>query len=232
MVIPPPVCMQVVGALLTFDEISAVDTRARGMQTETDFMANWNYRRLRIFLGLIFCWSFRVTDPAASTLQAQESAPAVAQTVPVAIPYSLSAVLPEQDSVAIADAQSPTPITVPASTGREVTWRALPENVLHDQKEIWLFPVQLAHGKRWLPTAAVVGVTAGLLALDAHDVAYFRRTNSFSRFNGGFSGPITGVEIALVPAAMYSIGLLRKDSYARRKPRCYRARPSLIAGSS
>ncbi len=179
-------------------------------------MANWNYRWLRIFIGLIFCWSFGVTDPAASTLQAQEITPAVAETVPVAICYSLNPVLPEQAPVeATADAQGPTPITGPASTGREVTLPVLLANVLHDQKDIWLFPVQLAHGRHWLPTAAVVGATAGLLALDAHDVAYFRRTNSFSGFNSGFSGPITAVEIALVPAAMYSIGFVRKDSYAQ-----------------
>jgi membrane-associated phospholipid phosphatase len=179
-------------------------------------MANWSCRWLRVFFGFIFCSSFQVTGPAAGTVQAQENAPAVAETAPVAIRHSLNAVLPEQAPVGvIADAQNPIQTTVPASTGREVTWRGLPANVLHDQKDIWLFPVHLAHGQHWLPTAAVVGVTAGLLALDAHDVPYFRRTNSFSGFNSGFSGPITAVEIALVPAAMYGIGLVRKDSYAQ-----------------
>jgi membrane-associated phospholipid phosphatase len=105
---------------------------------------------------------------------------------------------------------------VPASAGREVSWRRLPANILHDQKDIWLFPVQLAHGRHWLPTTAVIGVTAGLLALDAHDVSYFRRTETFSGFNRGFSGTITGVEIAAVPAAIYGIGLVRKDSYAQQ----------------
>jgi membrane-associated phospholipid phosphatase len=81
---------------------------------------------------------------------------------------------------------------------------------------MWLFPRQLAHGRHWLPTAAVVGVTAGLLSLDAHDVAYFRRTSSFSGFNRGFSGPITAAEIALVPAVLYAFGLVHKDSYAQQ----------------
>jgi membrane-associated phospholipid phosphatase len=183
-----------------------------------DLMTNRRCGRLRVFLGLIFWWSLQVAGPATGTLQAQESAPAVAEALPVAIRRSLNTVLPEPAPVrATADAQDPTQISapVPASTGREVTWRRLPANVLHDQKDIWLFPVQLAHGRHWLPTAAVVGVTAGLLALDAHDVRYFRRTNSFSGFNSGFSGPITAVETALVPAAIYVIGLVRKDSYAQ-----------------
>ncbi len=181
-------------------------------------MTNWRCRWLRAFLELIFYWSLQAAGPAAGALQAQESAPAVAEALPAAIRHSLNVVLPEPAPVrATADAQDPTQITapVPGSTRREVTWRRLPANVLHDQKDIWLFPVHLAHGRHWLPTAAVVGVTAGLLTLDAHDVPYFRRTNSFSGFNSGFSGPITAMEIALVPAAIYGIGLVRKDSYAQ-----------------
>jgi membrane-associated phospholipid phosphatase len=81
---------------------------------------------------------------------------------------------------------------------------------------MWLFPVQLARGKHWLPTAAVVGVTAGLIAADAHDTSNFRRTNSFSGFNHGFSGPITAAEIAAVPAAFYAVGLARKDPHAQK----------------
>jgi len=160
-----------------------------------DLMTNWRRRCLPAFLALICCWSLQFASPATGTLHAQDSAPAVA-----------------------ADAQSPaqTAAPVPASAGREVSWRRLPANVLHDQKDLWLFPVQLAHGRHWLPTTAVIGVTAGLLALDAHDVSYFRRTDSFSGFNRGFSGTITGVEIAAVPAAIYGVGLARKDSYAQQ----------------
>ncbi len=104
---------------------------------------------------------------------------------------------------------------IPAAD-RDVSWHKLPGNFLHDQKDMWLFPVQLAHGKHWLPTAGVGGVTAGLIAADAHDASNFRRTNSFSGFNRGFSGPITAAEIAAVPAAFYAVGLARKDSYAQK----------------
>jgi membrane-associated phospholipid phosphatase len=183
-----------------------------------DLMTNWRCQWLRAFLGLSFCWSLQAAGPAACTLQAQENAPAVAEPLPPAIRHSMNVVLPEPAPVrATADAQDPAQITapVPGTTRREVTWRRLPAIVLHDQKDLWLFPVHLAHGRHWLPAAAVVGVTAGLLTLDAHDAPYFRRTNSFSGFNSGFSGPITAMEIALVPAAIYGIGLVRKDSYAQ-----------------
>src|SRR5437879_2804177 len=43
---------------------------------------------------------------------------------------------------------------------RDVSWRTLPQNFLQDQKEIWLFPTQLAKGRHWLPTLGVVGATA------------------------------------------------------------------------
>ena len=91
----------------------------------------------------------------------------------------------------------------------------LPKNVLQDQKNLWLFPVQLAHGRHWLPTGSVLGVTAGLLAADAHDAPYFRRTSSFSGFNTAFSGTATAIGIAAVPSAMYGIGLLRHDTFAQ-----------------
>src|SRR5260370_12073358 len=52
--------------------------------------------------------------------------------------------------------------SAPAGAEREVSWRTLPRNFLQDQKDIWLFPVQLAKGRHWLPTSPVSGGTAGL----------------------------------------------------------------------
>jgi hypothetical protein len=47
-------------------------------------------------------------------------------------------------------------------SNREVSWRSLPNDFLHDQKGIWfLFPAQLAKGHYWLPTLAIAGGTAG-----------------------------------------------------------------------
>ena len=99
---------------------------------------------------------------------------------------------------------------------REVSWRQLPKNFLSDQKDLWLFPAKLAQGHHWLPTIAVIGATAGLIAADPHDVGYFRRTSSFHGFNRGFSGKITAVEIGIVPASFYILGLVRKDSYSQQ----------------
>jgi PAP2 superfamily len=98
---------------------------------------------------------------------------------------------------------------------REVSLKKLLPNVLCDQKRIWTFPWRLAHGKDVLPTAAVVGVTAGLIALDPSDTRFFRRTSSFHQFNHVVSGINTGLVIGLVPASFYAVGLLKRDSYAQ-----------------
>jgi hypothetical protein len=53
-------------------------------------------------------------------------------------------------------------------SNREVSWRSLPKDFLHDQKGIWvLFPAQLAKGHYWLPTLAIAGGTAGLIVAAA-----------------------------------------------------------------
>jgi hypothetical protein len=102
---------------------------------------------------------------------------------------------------------------IPTATGREATWHKLPGNFLSDQKEIWLFPVKLAEGHHWLPTALVVGGTAALLATDPETMPHFRQTTSFSGFNRAFSSTVSGGIIAAVPIAFYAASLIRKDSY-------------------
>ena len=106
---------------------------------------------------------------------------------------------------------------------REVSWRKLPRNILQDQKDVWLFPVQLAHGRHWLPVLAVTGVTAALIVADPHDTPYFRRTARFEGYNDVFSGRNTAVGMAVVPAAFLVGGtfpprfLCRTDGPARRR---------------
>ena len=183
------------------------------------------YRRqawLRVFVGFMFCSSLQTVSPVEGALQAQQNLPAVTEPLPPGVDHLQIAPLPEvfSDGMStgvgnISQIAEPIVASTPVSTGREVSWRKLPGNVLHDQKDIWLFPVQLARGRHWLPTVVVIGVTAGLLTLDAHDVAYFRRTNTFYGFNTGFSGTITEVEIGAAPAVMYAVGLMRRDSYAQ-----------------
>lgn len=102
-----------------------------------------------------------------------------------------------------------------ATTDRSVSLRKLPGNILEDQKEIFLFPKELAKGKHWWPTIGVLGGTAALVASDPYTAPAFRTTTRFNGFNRGLSAVNTAAFIAAVPAAMYGVGWLRKDSYAQ-----------------
>jgi len=96
----------------------------------------------------------------------------------------------------------------------DITWKNLPERILHDQKEIWLFPVALAHGKYWVPTLAVTAGTAGLIAADPHAMPYFRNhAENLDDVNDVFDGTITSAEIGIVPLALLAGGAIRHDAY-------------------
>jgi hypothetical protein len=89
-------------------------------------------------------------------------------------------------------------------------------NVLHDQKDIWLFPVSVARGHHLKPTLILIGITAGLVAgVDNPSGRYFQHTQSFNGFNDVFSGKNTSIAMFAVPSAVYGIGVVRKDSYAQ-----------------
>ena len=120
----------------------------------------------------------------------------------------------EEPRTAAADAGPQDPAL--AGAERDVSWRTLPQNVLQDQKDIWLFPVQLGKGRHWLPTLLVTGVTAALITADPHDTPYFRRTGRFQGFNDLFSGRITAAETAIVPALFLVGGRFRSASYSQR----------------
>jgi membrane-associated phospholipid phosphatase len=108
-----------------------------------------------------------------------------------------------------------TPTNAALPPDRSVSLKQLPGNILADQKDIWLFPVKLVHGEHWWPTIGVFGVTAGLVASDAHTAPHFRTTSDFSGYNRVFSGTNTAALIAAVPAVIYGVGWLHKDSYAQ-----------------
>jgi membrane-associated phospholipid phosphatase len=111
--------------------------------------------------------------------------------------------------------QSP-PNSAAALPERDVSWSTFPRNFLEDQKDIWLFPVQLAKGHQWIPTLSITGLTAGLIVADPYDAGYFRRTTTFNTFNKVFSGSITAGEIAAVPAAFLIVGHFTHNSYAEK----------------
>ena len=114
--------------------------------------------------------------------------------------------------------------TDPLSSARPVSWKSLAPNILHDQKSIWTFPSQLAHGEHWKPALGVTAAVGALVALDAYDTPYFRRTSAFSGFNRSLSGRNTALAITLVPVSFYALGQVRKDSYATQT--------SLLAGEA
>lgn len=103
----------------------------------------------------------------------------------------------------------------PADVERPVSWRRLIPNAASDQKQIWSFPVRVAQGKYLLPTLGVLGVTAGLVALDPVDTGYFRRTTSFHKFNSVLSSTNTLYAIGLAPVSLYIAGVFRHDDYAK-----------------
>ena len=112
---------------------------------------------------------------------------------------------------------SPTPAgdtANPPPMERETNWRTLPRDFLEDQKEIWLFPVKLAKGHHWVPTLAVAGGTAALIAADPHVASYFRsHARNVDKGNDVFDPMITTGEIIAVPASLMAAGYLRHDSY-------------------
>ena len=108
--------------------------------------------------------------------------------------------------------QNPPDPSPPAPFERPVSWKRLIPNLASDQKKIWLFPLRLARGNDLIPAGAVLGATAGLVALDPLDAPYFRRTSSFAGFNRIFTGNATVYATLAAPVSLYAAGLLRKDS--------------------
>ncbi|MGH9511236.1 MAG: phosphatase PAP2 family protein [Terriglobales bacterium] len=101
------------------------------------------------------------------------------------------------------------------AASREVTWRTLPRDFLKDQKNIWVvFPGQLAHGRHWAPTLAIIGGTAGLIYADPHAMPYFQsHSGKLDDLNDTFDAPITTGEIIALPASFLVAGYIRHDSY-------------------
>ncbi len=94
------------------------------------------------------------------------------------------------------------------------TWHSLPKDFLQDQKAIWTFPLQLGKGHHWLPTLAVVGGTAALIATDSHTMPYFQtHARNIDKLNDVFDPMITTAEVVAVPVSLMVAGYARHDSY-------------------
>jgi membrane-associated phospholipid phosphatase len=96
---------------------------------------------------------------------------------------------------------------------REATWRSMPGDFLHDQKDLWTFPVRLFKGHYILPTAIVVGGTVALIYLDPHDAPYFRNhQKNWDKVNDVFDPLITTAEVIALPAGLLTAGYIRHDN--------------------
>ncbi len=102
------------------------------------------------------------------------------------------------------------------ANGQQRTLKALPRNILRDQKFLWLRPFRLKRAD--LPwTAAILGTTAGMIAID-RPAAQKLSDNppgggfSFSHRGGQVSGGLTDFGIA---GAFYLTGRWRGDEHAR-----------------
>src|SRR6478752_3685564 len=97
---------------------------------------------------------------------------------------------------------------------RQVSWRSLPKDFLHDQKEIWTFPIQLGKGRHWAPTLAISAVTAGLIFADPHAMPYFEsHARNLDDINDVFDPLITTGEVIALPLSLMVAGYARHDTY-------------------
>ncbi len=102
--------------------------------------------------------------------------------------------------------------TLPSEAQREPTWRTLPGDFLHDQKDLWTFPIKVAKGHYLLPTLLVIGGTAGLIFADPHAMPYFQKhEKNLDDVNDVFDPMITTGEVIALPAGLLAAGYLRHD---------------------
>ena len=114
-------------------------------------------------------------------------------------------------------APAPSPVSQPTpAVDRPVSWKLLLPNLISDQERIWSFPARLVQGQSWISTTAVLGTTAGLVALDPTEAAYFHRTSTFHGLNNILTGNATIMGTIAAPVSLYAIGLIRKDSKMQR----------------
>jgi membrane-associated phospholipid phosphatase len=125
-----------------------------------------------------------------------------------------SAAAQPQSSSTTSSSRSSTNVT-PDPADLEVSWRKMPARFLHDEKDMWLFPVKLGKGKNWIPTAIVVGGTAVFIKEDPPLERKVRQTDIFSEYNKVLKSSVSGGIIAVVPVGFYAVSLLRHDSYGQ-----------------
>jgi membrane-associated phospholipid phosphatase len=144
----------------------------------------------RIAIGLTLLFAFGIPHAAGQNTQQHQA--------PVVIPSLSGQPVPARRAEPEFD--------------RPVSWKQLFPNIVSDQKRIWLFPLKLGQANNATPTVSVLAATAGLVALDPFNAAYFRRTTTFDGFNRVFTSNATAAGTVVAPISFYLIGLVRKDS--------------------
>ena len=132
-----------------------------------------------------------------------------------AILLSLGVSLVLETPYAAAQSPSPAPTTSTLSDDRAVCIRQLPGNIIEDQKRIWTFPFKAKAVNPWWPPVIVLGASASFVASDPYTAPHFLNTTNFHGYNQAFSSTNSAAMIVAVPAAIYGIGWLHKDSYAK-----------------
>ncbi len=96
-------------------------------------------------------------------------------------------------------------------------WKSLGPDLLHDQKSIYLFPLSVARGHHLKPTLAILGATALLTAVDAHNAKWARNNiQPLSGFNRTFSGYNTATATDAFAGAFYLAAILRRNVYDQK----------------
>ncbi len=175
--------------------------------------------------ALLLCAVLMAVQFCAAQDDAQENtAPTVAtESVPQsAAADSALAVVPDPP----AEATPPDPLPIQSFTTPRgpsewhilgSQWKDLGPDLLHDQKSIYLFPLSVARGHHWKPALALVGATALLTAVDAHNAKWARNNIQPLRFfNRTFSGYNTATATDAFAGAFYLAAILRRNAYDQR----------------
>jgi membrane-associated phospholipid phosphatase len=129
----------------------------------------------------------------------------------LATPIYLSLILLTAPLTSFAQSSTSDP-QAPTTFDRPVSLKLLVPNILTDQKNIWTFPARIARHRNWSPTAVILGTAAAFVAFDPTEASYFHKSQTYNGFNNVFSSNATAIGTFAVPASLYAIGLVRKDT--------------------
>jgi membrane-associated phospholipid phosphatase len=175
--------------------------------------------------GLLLCAALIAVQACGAQDNPQENAqPTVAAESPTQT--AASDATPPVGSELPAESTSADPVPVESTSSPRAPsewsiigsqWKSLGPDLLHDQKSIYLFPFSVARGHHLRPTLAILGATALLTAIDAHDAKWARNNiQPLSVFNRTFSGYNTATATDAFAGAFYLAAILRRNVYDQK----------------